>query len=106
MLDVDAGARRVRNRERIDQVSVTVKQRVEGHVMEQLVGNYDQALSLYTELLAPIRSRLKRQRLIVVPPALLHYVPFPALFDAAPYLNDSFAVSYPSSAALAIHTRL
>src|SRR5689334_17422486 len=46
MLHVNARTRRIRNRERIDQISVSVKKRVKRHVMEQLVRNYDQATSL------------------------------------------------------------
>ncbi len=60
---------------------------------------------LYTELLAPIRPRLKRQRLIVVPHELLHYVPFHALFDGHRYLIDSFTVSYAPSASIYIQHR-
>lgn len=55
---------------------------------------------LYTELLAPIRSRFEGQRLIVVPHELLHYVPFHALFDGERYLIDCFTVSYAPSASI------
>jgi len=53
---------------------------------------------LYTELIAPVRSRLQGSRLVVVPHELLHYVPFHALFDGTDYLIDSFTVSYAPSA--------
>jgi CHAT domain-containing protein len=56
--------------------------------------------ALYTELLAPIRSRLKNERLVVVPHELLHYVPFHALFDGERYMIDSFTVSYAPSASI------
>jgi CHAT domain-containing protein/tetratricopeptide (TPR) repeat protein len=60
---------------------------------------------LYAELLAPIRSRLKGQRLVVVPHELLHYVPFHALFDGDRYLIDSFTVSYAPSASIYMQHR-
>ncbi|HWX54030.1 MAG TPA: CHAT domain-containing protein [Verrucomicrobiae bacterium] len=60
---------------------------------------------LYQELIAPIRSRLEGQRLVVVPHELLHYVPFHALFDGAQYLIDSFTVSYAPSANIYMRCR-
>ena len=60
---------------------------------------------LYTELLAPIRPRVKGRRLIVVPHELLHYVPFHALFDGDRYVIDSFTVSYAPSASIYMQHR-
>jgi len=61
---------------------------------------------LYTELLAPIRPKLKGQRLVVVPHEVLHYVPFHALFDGTSYLIDSFTVAYAPSASIYAQHRL
>jgi len=60
---------------------------------------------LYTEILAPIRAKLKGQRLIVVPHELLHYVPFHALFDGTQYLIDSLTISYAPSASIYVQHR-
>jgi len=60
---------------------------------------------LYTELLAPVRAKLKGQRLIVVPHELLHYVPFHALFDGERYLIDMFTISYAPSASIYMQHR-
>jgi len=58
---------------------------------------------LYQELVAPVRDRLKGDRLVVVPHDVLHYVPFHALFDGQAYLLDSFATTYaPSASVLAL----
>ena len=55
---------------------------------------------LYQELIAPMRHRLDRRHLVIVPHEELHYLPFQALFDGAKYLVDSFTVSYAPSAAI------
>lgn len=55
---------------------------------------------LHDELIAPLRSNLEAQHLIIVPHGLLHYVPFHALFDGESYLIDRFPVSYAPSAAV------
>ena len=60
---------------------------------------------LYTELIAPIRSKLETRRLIVVPHELLHYVPFHALFDGNRYLIDSFTIAYAPSASIYVQHR-
>ena len=60
---------------------------------------------LYTELLVPIRSRLRGRHLIVVPHEVLHQVPFHALFDGNQYLIDSFTVSYAPSASVYMQCR-
>ncbi len=53
---------------------------------------------LYQELIAPLRQRLDRRHLVVVPHEVLHYLPYHALFDGAKYLIDSFTISYAPSA--------
>jgi CHAT domain-containing protein len=52
---------------------------------------------LYNELLAPLRSRLNRPHLLIVPHGALHYVPFHALFDGRKYVIDEHTVSYAPS---------
>ena len=47
MLYVDARAGRIGNSERIDQISIPIEQRVEGHVMEQFVWYNDEAPPLH-----------------------------------------------------------
>lgn len=54
-------------------------------------------IGLYDALLAPIRERLVRQKLIIVPHDFLHYLPFHALCDGQNYLIDRHAVSYAPS---------
>lgn len=55
---------------------------------------------LYEGLIAPVRSLLKRKRLIFIPFGFLHNVPFQALFDGAEYLLDRFEVGVAPSARL------
>ena len=55
---------------------------------------------LYDELIAPIRSRLKGDHVIVVPHETLHCVPFHALYDGARYMIDDFTLSYAPSASV------
>ena len=55
---------------------------------------------LYSELVAPLRSRLDAAHLIFVPHDLLHYVPFHALHDGQRHLIDSFSISYAPSATI------
>jgi len=60
---------------------------------------------LYTELIAPVRTKLQGTRLVVVPHELLHYVPFHALFDGDQYLVDSYTISYAPSANIYMQCR-
>ena len=55
---------------------------------------------LYAELIAPIRSQLDVQHLIIVPHDFLHYLPFHALRDGNHYLADDFTISYAPSASV------
>jgi CHAT domain-containing protein len=62
--------------------------------------------TLYKTLIAPVASRLPQGtaaapgRLVIVPHALLHQVPFQALFDGQSYLVEHFEISYAPSAAV------
>jgi CHAT domain-containing protein len=77
-------------------------QEFEGPLLEATRSHLNE---LYTELLAPIRPKVKGRRLIVVPHELLHYVPFHALFDGDLYLIDAFTVSYAPSASIYMQHR-
>src|SRR5262249_1090806 len=77
-------------------------QEFEGQLLEATRSHFHE---LYTELLAPIRTKVKGRRLIVVPHELLHYVPFHALFDGDRYVIDSFTVSYAPSASIYMQHR-
>jgi CHAT domain-containing protein len=53
---------------------------------------------LHAALIAPIRDQLQAAHLVVVPHDVLHFLPFPALFDGERFLIDEFTISYaPSS---------
>jgi CHAT domain-containing protein len=53
---------------------------------------------LYSELIAPIRSRFSGNHLVIVPHGFLHYVPFQALTDGERFIIDDFTLSYAPSA--------
>jgi len=55
---------------------------------------------LHTALIAPIRDRLTAGHLLVVPHAVLHSVPFHALFDGERFVIDEFTMSYAPSASV------
>jgi CHAT domain-containing protein/tetratricopeptide (TPR) repeat protein len=55
---------------------------------------------LYRNLLAPLVSKLRGNRLVIVPHGILHYLPFHALHDGTHYLIDRFVVSYAPSAGI------
>jgi CHAT domain-containing protein len=55
---------------------------------------------LYSELVAPLRSRLSGNHLVIVPHGFLHYVPFHALTDGERFVIDDFTVSYSPSASV------
>jgi CHAT domain-containing protein/predicted negative regulator of RcsB-dependent stress response len=58
---------------------------------------------LYSLLIAPVRSQLTAEHLIIVPHSFLHYLPFHALSDGQQYLIDDFSISYaPSSSIFAV----
>lgn len=55
---------------------------------------------LYTLLIAPLRSHLQAEHLVIVPHSFLHYLPFHALTDGQRYLIDDFTISYAPSASI------
>lgn len=55
---------------------------------------------LYSILIRPIEKHLHKKRLLMVPHAFLHQVPFHALFGRGSYLIDRFRISYAPSASL------
>jgi CHAT domain-containing protein/predicted negative regulator of RcsB-dependent stress response len=68
---------------------------------KSLLGSIEAHLGeLYTELMAPLRSRFSARHLVIVPHGILHYLPFHALFDGERYLADSFTISYAPSAGI------
>lgn len=54
----------------------------------------------YAALVAPLRGRIRKDRLMIVPHADLHYVPFAALYDPEhkKYLVEDYPISYIPSA--------
>jgi CHAT domain-containing protein len=55
--------------------------------------------SLYTELIAPIRSEL-RESVVFIPHGFLHGVPIHALYDGERFVSDSHVIVYSPSASL------
>ena len=55
---------------------------------------------LYGLLIAPLRSHLQAEHLVIVPHSFLHYLPFHALTDGQRYLIDDFTISYAPSASI------
>ena len=53
--------------------------------------------SLYSELIAPLRTLFRGNHLVFVPHGPLHFLPFHALKSGDEYLCDSFTVSYAPS---------
>jgi CHAT domain-containing protein len=54
----------------------------------------------YAALIAPLRDKIRRNRLMIIPHAELHYVPFAALYDAEKkqYLIQEYPITYVPSA--------
>lgn len=54
----------------------------------------------YAALIAPLRSRIRQKRLMIVPHGGLHYVPFAALYDQehGKYLIEDYPITYVPSA--------
>jgi CHAT domain-containing protein len=66
---------------------------------EQLNQSTNQYLGLLARyLVSGLESRVKHQRLIVIPHGVLHYVPFHALLNRRGYIIDQFEISYSPSA--------
>jgi CHAT domain-containing protein len=55
---------------------------------------------LYEILFLPIADELTAETLVIVPHGVLHYVPFPALFDGERYMIDGKTISYAPSATI------
>lgn len=55
---------------------------------------------LYHQLIAPIVSKFRGNRLVIVPHGILHYLPFHALHDGTEYLMDRYMVSYAPSGSI------
>ncbi len=55
---------------------------------------------LYSDLIAPVRARLRGQHLVIVPHGLLHQLPFHALARDGIALLDEFDISYAPSASV------
>ncbi|MEZ4617310.1 MAG: CHAT domain-containing protein [Caldilineaceae bacterium] len=60
---------------------------------------------LYELLVAPLRSALAAQRLLIVPAGPLHRLPFHALWDGANYLSATYECSYAPSASVVVMRR-
>ncbi len=54
----------------------------------------------YAALIAPLRSKIRKKRLMIVPHGELHYVPFAALYDGkrGRYLVEDYPITYVPSA--------
>jgi CHAT domain-containing protein len=66
---------------------------------EQLNQATNQYLGLLSRsLLSGLDTRVRHQRLVVIPHGALHYVPFHALLNRKGYLIDQFEISYSPSA--------
>ncbi|MGH9570796.1 MAG: CHAT domain-containing protein, partial [Candidatus Angelobacter sp.] len=55
---------------------------------------------LYDLLIAPVRSQLQAEHLVIVPHTFLHYLPFHALSDGSRCLIDDFSISYAPSGSI------
>jgi CHAT domain-containing protein len=55
---------------------------------------------LYELLIAPVRSQLEAEHLVIVPHTFLHYLPFHALSDGKKALIDDFSISYAPSGSI------
>jgi len=60
----------------------------------------ESAVTLYTELIAPLKAYLTTPHLAIVPHNVLHYVPFTALTDGQRFLLDDYVITYLPSASV------
>ena len=60
----------------------------------------DRAIELYRMLIAPLRERLNRPHLVIIPHNVLHYLSFAALTDGQRYLVEDYVISYLPSASV------
>ena len=56
------------------------------------------SLSLYDLLIKPVKPYLNKQRVIIIPHGVLHYLPFAALENNGRYLIEDYALTYLPSA--------
>jgi CHAT domain-containing protein len=56
--------------------------------------------ALYDELIGPVATYLRNDRLVIIADGLLNYLPFHAFFDGTRYLGQSHVISYAGSASL------
>lgn len=70
------------------------------HLYELTLRTRRQLSALYDSLIRPIEADIGLSRVIIAPHGVLHYVPFPALFDGMSYLiEDREVVLAPSAGA-------
>ncbi|HEX8253079.1 MAG TPA: CHAT domain-containing tetratricopeptide repeat protein, partial [Thermoanaerobaculia bacterium] len=67
---------------------------------DDVCGDPVHAEEAYAALIAPLREKIRKPRLMIVPHADLHYVPFAALYDSerGAYLVEDYPISYVPSA--------
>jgi Tfp pilus assembly protein PilF len=58
----------------------------------------ESAVTLYDELIAPLKTYMTTPHLAIVPHSVLHYLPFAALTDGQRYLVDDYTITYLPSA--------
>jgi CHAT domain-containing protein/tetratricopeptide (TPR) repeat protein len=58
----------------------------------------ESVVTLYEELIAPLKPYLAKPHLAIVPHSVLHYLPFATLTDGQHYLVDDYAITYLPSA--------
>ncbi len=56
------------------------------------------SLNLYDLLIKPVKSYLNKERVIIIPHGVLHYLPFAALENNGRYLIEDYALTYLPSA--------
>ena len=73
---------------------------------ERLLAGAQRALQrLYELVLAPLAQALPPGRLLIIPHGILHGIPFPALWDGAAYVLDSWECCVAASASMVVHLR-
>ena len=75
------------------------------HGVRLLAGVRSALGRLYELTVRPVRDRLTKSRLLVIPYGPLHLAPFQALWDGNDYLVSTFEITYAPSASVAVHRR-
>ena len=70
-------------------------QRFEQALLGATLGHLE---ALYSELVRPLRARLRAKHLVFIPHGPLHFLPFHALRNGDGYLGEAYTVSYAPSA--------